>query len=391
MLRRFWILISALTLCLTLSFAEEAPAAPEPVLTDMGLDLGTASVHWPQVTGLEDSELQETVNRLIREKAGAAALTGRMALVMEADPPLTASWEGEIRGGILSCALYAEGPLESERFRSVWSSVNIDLTTGEAFTPADLFKEEDPDIGMSILGDVLTDLVAPDLSPHLSSGELLPIPEDFRIDAAGLTLYYPLRQLSTLSDRAGAVTLSWGEIGLPFDTDPDSVPVRFGLTQAQAPDADAFFAAFAEGQVPGGPAKRGVDVEARIRRYRVDGEPDLFEGGRYVQLEDSRFRRIWLMTDNLCSDIRRFDGSSVQGIRADRLSYAGVTAGAAGSAREDVLALLGEPYASVDLETDAAEAMRLAPGTSDYYRAGDLRLRLHYDEEGNLRSVFLLP
>ena len=36
-----------------------------------------------------------------------------------------------------------------------------------------------------------------------------------------------------------------------------------------------------------------------------------------------------------------------------------------------------------------AESWRIVPGISDYYTFGDYRLRLHADENGILRSVFL--
>ena len=374
---------------------EDEEREAQPALTDTGLDLGTASVHWPQVTGMADEAMQALVNERLAEAAGAAALVGRMALVMESGMPLTASWRGAVRGNVLSCVMYAEGPIESERFRSVWHSVNLDLETGEAFTLAELFgdPEETPEIcedALAAIADILEWEIAPGLSAHLMNNELTPLPDDFLIGDAGLTLFYPVRRLSTLSDRAGAVTLSWSELGLPFRDDPDGIPARFGLIRAQSPDREAFLAAFAGGVLPGVPAALGNSVEDLVSAYRLDGEPDLYDGGRYVQLEDSRFRGVLLMTDDRSPNIRQFPGSSVLGIRADRFSLHGVAVNATDSTRDDVLLMLGEPYASIALDREAADAMRLVPGVSDYYQADGCRLRLHYDEDGFLRSIFVL-
>ena len=51
--------------------------------------------------------------------------------------------------------------------------------------------------------------------------------------------------------------------------------------------------------------------------------------------------------------------------------------------------MLGEPETTLTVDEERAESWRIVPGTSDYYTFGDCRLRLHADENGVLRSVFL--
>ena len=53
-------------------------------------------------------------------------------------------------------------------------------------------------------------------------------------------------------------------------------------------------------------------------------------------------------------------------------------------------AALGEPEATVVTGPELADSWRIVPGVSDYYTLGNYRLRLHADEEGVLRSVFLM-
>jgi hypothetical protein len=77
----------------------------------------------------------------------------------------------------------------------------------------------------------------------------------------------------------------------------------------------------------------------------------------------------------------------VQGIRADRLNFYGLCTGV--TAIEDWRAALGEPDNTLTVDENRAESWRIVPGTSDYYTFGDYRLRLHADESGVLRSVFL--
>ena len=52
--------------------------------------------------------------------------------------------------------------------------------------------------------------------------------------------------------------------------------------------------------------------------------------------------------------------------------------------------VLGEPDATVVTDAASADSWRIVPGTSDYYLLDGFRLRLHADEDGILRSVFLM-
>ena len=107
-----------------------------------------------------------------------------------------------------------------------------------------------------------------------------------------------------------------------------------------------------------------------------------------IALEDGAFRGVWILTDALTED---FDHSVVQGIRADNISLHGLCTGE--TTMEDWRELLsfdlGEPDTTLTVDENRAESWRIVPGTSDYYTFGDYRLRLHADENGVLRSVFL--
>ena len=125
-------------------------------------------------------------------------------------------------------------------------------------------------------------------------------------------------------------------------------------------------------------------MQELIDRYALLTDPDIYEGGRMIALEDGAFRQVWILTDALTEE---FDQSVVQGIRADRLNFFGLCTGT--TTREAWRAALGDPETTLAVDEARAESWRIVPGTSDYYPFGDCRLRLHADEDGVLRSVFL--
>lgn len=363
--------------------AEEA-AASEPRLTAHGLSMLDHSVRYPQLTGLADEALQADINQRILDAGNIEALLNRMPMVIASSIPLTADYTAVLQNDVLSVAMSAEGPVYDGRATQVWSTVNIDLRTGAAITLKDLLT----DAGLEALEALLEEDVAPALSPHLLRSELTPLPETFVMDAQGLTLYYPIGRLSTLSGRAGAIQLQWYEL-TGLELSEGSAAERLGAVRALTLDSDspALIADWVQrGQLPGIPVTLGGSMKEATDAYRMLIDPDLCESGRMFALEDAAFRDAWLLTDALQ---RGWDDSVIQGIRTDRISLYGLCTGV--TRRDSWLGVLGDPYMSVTLQGDRAEAWRLPDGISDYYVFGEHRLRLHSDEQGVLTSVFLLP
>ncbi|MBR3494177.1 MAG: hypothetical protein IKH38_02005 [Clostridia bacterium] len=376
---RRWICWAAL-LCL---LAGCLPARAETGLADRGMDLGENAVHWPTLEGLPDAEIQENINRLLQERAQASQLTYALPQAMAAGKALRAEWSAEMEGDILSCVFRAEGIPTGAAFR--WGSLCVDLETGEEIPLDALFT--DGERARTVLEDWLADDLEPELSAHLMNHALTPLPDCFGLTRTGLTLYYPLDRFSTLHGQAGAVSFTWKELEPWTDLTEDSVLARFGVPETLEGNAEALREAAAAGALPGIPAELGEKLEPLAERYGLQADPDLYENGRYVQLEDSRFRGVLLMTDRLSE--KDLAGSLVSGIRADRFGLWGLFTGETEQAewRE----LLGEPDVSLTLDAEQAEALRLPPGTSDYYVCGENRLRLHGNEDGLLCAVFLLP
>ena len=372
----------ALLLCAMLALA---CAAAEPSLTDRGLDLAGSGVHGPQLDGLPDAAWQAEVNAKLTEAAKAAEWTGLLATVMSSDQRLTADWQGAVSGGVLSCALRREKTAGSARVLSEWSTLNLDLERREAFTLWELFT--DPSRGREAVETLLMDQAAPHVSAQPERGALLPLPETFALSEAGVTLYYPITQFQTLADRCGTVTLSWRELSAAgvLDLSEGSLAARFGVPELLRPDADRLRRSAEEGCLPALPVRLGEDMEALAGRYGVAADPDLFSGGRYVQLEDGLFRGVWLMTAR--EGGKQLAGCRLEGIRADRFAACGLAAGE--TDRAAWLALLGQPDASMALSPEEREGLRLDAARCDSYLCGDTILLLYADEDDILVSVVL--
>ena len=359
--------------------------AGSPDVTDVSLELLGSKVHYPQLTGLAEPTAQTEVNAAIMEKGRINERLTRMAALVNSPVKLDVSYTYTLENDVFSCAILASGAVETSRATQVWSTVNVNLFTGKEIAFADLFT--DADAATTFIETYLDEQVAPELSAHLAAGSLTPIPAEFTISPTGLTLYYDIDAFRTLSDKAGMVTILWSELrdylnlemgGPLYDL---RVERHIGL---DIDDPEYIRSSLANGALEGIPAAINQPMQELIDRYALLNDPDIYEGGRMIALEDGAFRQAYVLTDALTE---KFDNSIVQGIRADRLNFHGLCTG--DTTMEAWRAALGTPDTTLAVNGERAEAWRIVPGTSDYYTFGDYRLRLHADESGVLRSVFL--
>ena len=132
------LLLAALMLALPV-FAEEAG---NPAVTDVALDLLGSSIHYPQVTGLPDAQVQSAVNAAIMESGRIEERINRMAMLMNAPVKLNVSYAYVLEGHVFSCAMLADGAVETTRSTQEWRTVNLDLSTGEEIPFSALFTDE---------------------------------------------------------------------------------------------------------------------------------------------------------------------------------------------------------------------------------------------------------
>lgn len=376
--------VSAMLTALCLMMLPGCPALGAGVtVTDSGLDMAGGSVRFPVLAGDAPAESLAAWNAAIARAGDTDYALGQMLQRGEGMTPVreTFRWsESALAGDLFSCAFELTGLRPAHQ----WRSLVLDLRTGEALAPEDLFA--DRNAGMEGLAELLRTEVQPALSPMLAHRQLLPVPERFTADASGVTLYYDTQQLQTLRDRAGTVRIRWSELKPWLRTDADSVYVRAGGRQAAEPESRAAVeAAVAGGALPGIPAKLGDSIPALLEAFGLAEDPDLYSGGRMFAPEDGAFRSSWLLSDALTAG---WDDSRVQGLRSDCADLAGLCTGS--TTVEAWRQLLGAPDSTLRVDEERAEAIRSVPGTSDYYWIGGHNLRLHADEAGVLVSIWLL-
>ena len=366
--------------------AVSARAMAVPATEDRGLDLTEeVSVHYPALTGTDDPELEAAINDRIQQDLGIRELLARAAMLISGGR-LQTSWTGGILGtDVFSCVLSAGGALRTPRPEHGLRGSSVDLRDGREIAFGELFTDETA--ARELLESYLEENVAPDLSAHLQSGEVLPLPDGFALDAAGLWLLYPAEQLSTLGDRAGEIRIGWHVLRDVLDNGEDGIPRRIGAEEmiTLTPESGRkLLDTAAGGSLPGIPARLGDSVRELTDRYHLLTDPDGYEGGRLFMLEGGAFRNVWLLTDDLTRD---WDNSLVEGIRMNEGCAYGLCTGE--TRREDWLAALGEPDSTVEITAEKAEANRIEPGTCDYYSCGNYWLRLYGSAEGALVSVVL--
>ena len=374
--------------CLTAAlFVLPFPGSAEEAFTveDTGLKLNEAlCIHYPVVSGSGEAELISRINDLIREKCGIGDYLTRASHLLSGGN-LKTEWAGGIMGDVFSCALSALGTVENTRTTHVWTAVTVDLRDGHEIGFAEIFK--DPEAARERIEAYLEETVAPDLSAHLQNSELNPLPESFYMEKSGLTLLYPIGQLSTLSDRAGDIRIGWNVLKDELDLNEDSVPGRIGaedMIVLSARSTGQLRTGASEGTLVGIPVHIGDSMQELTDKWHMLTDPDGFEGGRLFSLEGGCFRGVYLITDDLS---RSWEQSKVQGIRMDQGCLWGLCPGE--SLRTEWLAELGKPDGTTEIGEEKAEANRLVPGICDYYRCGEYLLQLYSDQDGTLVSVIL--
>lgn len=371
----------------TLICIPAALAGEVPELLHQQVDAQAGSVSYPQLTGMADAVAQQQANAAILDAGQVEERITRLQSLSADSVGLTQTYEALLAGDVLSVAFSAQGALRDSGFTHLWSTVNLDLSTGEPITLADLFMDETA--ARQAIMDYMDQQVAPTLSAHLEAGQLSPLPDTFAISEVGITFYYDLDRFTTLSGKAGKVTLLYTELQDLLKLGEGTILTRLGAPSALTLDASSvekIHAAVEAGQLPGIPAVVGESLTDLIARYPLRLDPDYFPGGLFFYPEDDAFRGAYVLTNELMVP-DSWEYNIVQGIRSDRANFYGLCTDV--TTQEAWRAVLGEPDATVTLGDDDAYAYYLDVGVSDYYNIGNRQLRLHADANGILQSIFI--
>lgn len=250
----------------------------------------------------------------------------------------TLALSGDARA--LSLRITVEGDLRFGRYAQYVRTALLDPDTGDALGLDAVFS--DADALQDFLNDYVGERVQGTLNTYLDADDLLPVPlENVYFDAYGATFHYPGERFQYFSGHAGAVQLQWYELR--------------ELLAIPEPEAAL-------------PLEPGVQIDDLLEAYGSLTEPDLVQGGEIYEFESPLLRGVQAIAD---------DAGLVTALRYGRFSMQGAEPGMARDAAE---ALLGAPEVTTEITAEAAQLLRLEPGTRAVYPD----YSLYYDAGGTL-------
>ena len=191
----------------------------------------------------------------------------------------------------------------------------------------------------------------------------------------GLLIHYPAERFSFFSGNSGAVLIRYD---LLADLLPAGVSPQDGLTAGQL--AQQVRDAAAQGYLAGMPELRvGESLHAALTAYGTLTEPDYIEDGEIFEFESPLFYGAYAVAPRGAEDD---EAALITAVRSREICLGGLSTGAA--AQQNVIALLGEPQASVEISAETAEYNRMPVGKGLQYACGAYTLTFYFDTETQL-------
>ena len=366
-------------------FAAESTTAT-PTVREVAFVISDSSIRYPQLEGLTNADIQETINNLIVEKANITQRMVTLSTLKAGGTGLAVSYDAYLGGGIFSTVISAKGILDQGRNSHAYTALSFDLATGRELTLADLFTK--PQEAVAYMEQTLQSTYLEELSNYLENSALTPLPIDsFTLDADGITFYYPYAQFALLSGYCGAAQFTYDELASFLLAGKGSLPERLNVLPQSLDDQtarDKIVQTMEAGELPHISVKLGDRMTDLISRYRLLREPDRYPGGRYCQFEAPAFRQVLVLTDTLTTG---YEQSTVEGIMCFRGNLFGICIGETAIARWREI--LGEPESTVAFDEALAYDYGLPTGTADYYNLGGHQLMLYADSTDTLFAVRL--
>lgn len=351
-------------------------------VTESVTEIGENSVRYPQLSGMEDTALQQQINDSIVNEANIA----QRLITLSSGGSMQMTDATYQFNQLFSVVISAEGTLESLRSGQQYTALCFDLKTGGRLTLDDFFT--DTDAAVAWMEEQLLTGYSDELSPYLEHANLTPLPvNSFSFDENGITFYYPASQYSLFNGVSGSVQFQYGELQDYLIASEGSVPQRLGVILPVYTDAqikENIESAVAEGTLPYVPVSLDTPIPDLIEQFMLKRTPDQYPGGRYFQLESATFRDVLLLSDNLSDN---WDTSVLEGILATRMNLYGIQTGVTPRSRWHEI--LGDPTVSVPYDSAIAPDYGLPVGTADSYTIAGRQLMLYADENEILYAVRL--
>ena len=342
---------------------------------------GDSYITLPRLTGHTDPAIEEAINAAIYQDGGFPGFERILASLDPLGTGLQVRAQAQIvRGkagmGLLSLLITASGRIGPGRpgYRAV-PLVYI-LSTGERITAQEVFT--DVNDAQAALDSLVAQEIEPVISDYLYPEGLYPVPiDELLIDESGLTFYYAQDAYTTLSGQSGAVSFHWNELDGLLNREEGSLLSTLTLSDAADRPVDMIKDTVTQGRLPGLPALLGRDLQEVLDEYPPLTDSEAFPSGEKYYPEDARLRGTALIVQH----------DELTGMLSRRTNLWGIITGT--SSQSDVHVILGLPDAALPLDESTAGGYGLEPGSLESYRYGGYELRLHYDADLILKTVWL--
>ncbi len=372
-----FVLALALTLSAFAAFAREDAFKLDYIVQESG----DSYVTLPRLTGHTDPAVEEAINAAIYEDGGFPGFERILASLDPLGTGLQVRARAQfVRGkagmGLLSLLITASGRIGPGRPGYRAAPLVYNLSTGDRITAQDVFA--DITEAQAALDSLVAQEIEPVISDYLYPEGLYPVPiDELLIDESGLTFYYAQDAYTTLSGQSGAVSFHWNELEGLLNREEGSLLSSLILSDAADRPADMIKDTVAQGRLPGLPALLGRDLQEVLDEYPPLTDSEAFPSGEQVHPEDARLRGTALIVQH----------DELTGMISRRTNLWGLITGT--SSQGDVHTFLGLPDAAIPLDENAAGGYGLEPGSLESYRYGGYELRLHFDTDLILKTVWL--
>lgn len=345
---------------------------------------GASSVTRPVIEGMPNTFVQDTINRAIEvdgqyeryaQTLQAIGATSASGLQVRSHAVLLGAQGKEI----LAIRIEVDGRVDGGRPTSYVQALMYDTTNGLPVTYQDIFADAN-DIS-DRMQESFEEALSSDSTGYLDPGAFFPLPTgNLLLDDWGITFFYDPEQFTLLSGRAGSLYLHYDEIAAFLNMQEGSLLERLGIKERLQPGPstrDQIGNSVAMGELPGIPLTLGISAEEMLGQYPKAMDSESFPGGAKYQLEDDRFRG----TQVIVSD------GLLTGLISSRVNLYGLITGQTRLLQAQEV--LGEAAAILPMDASLAALYGLPMGTLHDYAFGEGVLRLCFDEQGMMYSVWI--
>ncbi len=360
------------------------PALSEITIEIVWKEAGVNYVEYPQLLGMPNTFVQDTVNAAILQ-AIEPHLNTLTVLKSGVDGDLkvdatTQVFKHDKGQDILAVLMVAQGRMPTGR--SGYQAIPLMFSLVDAQPLPITFIFQDQDLAKNTIEEDLNGQFAEDLSNYLDTSALIPFPIDsFLLSDTGITFYYKENSLTWLSGRTASITYLYEELRPLLNLGDDALLSGLnlmGLQPLSAASKELIQKTVSEGSLPGLDVHLGNNIQEAIAKNKLQYDSEGFPTGESFQLEDDRYRGTKVIAD---------ENGRVTALLSTRMNLYGLFTGQ--TQKAEIINALGQSLATIPLDAAAAGLYGLKEGTLLTYRFGVNDLKLHLDASDILSAIWL--